>query len=69
MRSVILTVALSLAFCGCHSVKSYQRGNLMTTVMVDPPGDLESAHDAHVHGTRESMTGASTGGGASCGCM
>lgn len=68
MRLLMIAAAL-MAASGCATVQPYERSLLMSRAMQEPLDPLEASFDAHVYGTRESMTGASPVGGASCGCM
>ena len=68
MRIVALALLIAAA-TGCATVRPYERSVLMSRVMQDPVDPLEAGFDAHVFGTREAMTGATTTGGASCGCL
>lgn len=63
MRWALLLVVLA----GCVHVPAWQRGALMTPVMIDDDG-LQDAADHHVLAAREAMSGADGAGGASCGC-
>lgn len=60
--------ALAALAGGCTVLKTWERGELQSRVMTDPPCAMEAAFDGHVHRTREAVSGASAGGGASCGC-
>jgi len=63
-----LCALIALTMSGCATVHPYQRGELMTRVMVPAPDALESSFDVHVYRTREGMAGAELGAGVSCGC-
>jgi hypothetical protein len=66
-RSLLALLALSLCI-GCATLKPYERGELMTSVMMETPDSLEVSFEVHVHRTREAMAGAELGEGAACGC-
>ena len=57
-----------LVLGGCATLQPYERAALMTTVMQDPGDPTAAGARAHVFDTRESMAGATTTGGAPCGC-
>jgi len=65
MRALLLCSLLALA--GCARVLPHERGRLMQRTMQPKPA-LDDAFDVHVHETRESAVGATSGEGASCGC-
>ena len=74
MRARWRTWALSgvlfgtLLVSGCATLQPWERGVLMQRCMQQSLDPLETAMDLHMHRTREAMSGAAAGGGASCGC-
>lgn len=67
MTRTLFVLAMSLCLSACAHLAAYERGALMTPVMVGSATSLETGMEAHVWAVRESMVGGS-GGGASCGC-
>lgn len=65
----ILVLLLATVFCGCESVKPWQRGTLAKPHMAPQPFGSQAEFREHIYGSRESAGGstASTGGGG-CGC-
>lgn len=66
--AVLAAFAALLATAACRTVKPWERGRLVSRCMVNDVDPLETAFTSHVHNTRESIQGAASGGGASCGC-
>ena len=66
-RSLIILLLAALS-AGCATLQPYERGELMTRVMVEVPDGMETGFEVHIHRTREAMAGAELGEGASCGC-
>jgi hypothetical protein len=65
LGGVLLMLPLS---SGCAPLKTYERAALMTRVMEETTGSAEDGFEVHIHRTREGMSGAEIGAGASCGC-
>jgi hypothetical protein len=53
---------------GCVTLSAWERTTVMSRVMADPGNPLEHQLLDHVHAVREAASGATTAGGASCGC-
>jgi len=71
MRKTSLLVALVIGAslgAGCTTLKAWERSMLMSSVMEERSGDMGDRLDDHVHAVRESARGASSSGGAACGC-
>jgi hypothetical protein len=59
---------LALALSGCTTLKPWERSLMMSGVMEERSGDMGDRLEDHMHVVRESARGASSGGGAACGC-
>jgi hypothetical protein len=64
----ILFVCVALLLPGCVTLQAWERSTVMSRIMADPGNPLEHQLLDHVHAVRESAVGATTAGGASCGC-
>lgn len=67
LRARVLLLLLPLV-AACATIHPWERGRLVSPVMLDDLDPLADLSKGHVIGTREAMLGAEGGGGASCGC-
>ncbi len=67
-RLMIIPIVTLSMLSGCAEVKPWQRSTLMARTMQRGTVTLETSMNNHVHSTRESAQGATSGGSASCGC-
>lgn len=68
MKRLALVVLAVLLLPGCVTLSAWERSTLMSRVMADPGNPMAHQLLDHVHAVREGAIGATTAGGASCGC-
>jgi hypothetical protein len=68
LTTILLFLCLAAACSGCATLSTWERSILMSRVMLDPGNPMAHQLEDHVHAVREAAAGASTGGGAACGC-
>lgn len=67
--TLLIGISLLMSLCaGCTTLKAWERSMLMSSCMEERSGDMGDRLDDHMHAVRESARGASSGGGAACGC-
>lgn len=67
-RALLGLLLAGVLASGCATVQPWERGVMMRRAMQASVDPLADAFLNHVRTTRESMAGATLGGGLSCGC-
>lgn len=68
MKSLTISLLLTLGLGACSTVAPYQRELLAPRRMQVSPDPLAAEMEQHVHDYREGVVGGFGGGGGGCGC-